>query len=517
VSFPGGVDYQGAIQSPRISLAEPMLQACRADLDRQGMPLSWAGSYAMVFRVRDGQGRAWALRCFTQKVEALEARYRAYAAFYAKAPPGLKAALVPARYAAEGIRLAERPGSPWWPVILMAWAEGATLGSWVEQNRRDPGALRRLQAWLAELAEAMGSAGFAHGDLQHRNILVGDRGPILVDYDSVTVPDAPGLPATSGGLPGFRHPGGGVATPIQAHDRFAFLVLHVGLEALVQAPGLYDRWGRVEGLLFQGADFRNCEGSPLFRQLRAEPGLAPLARALESVCAGAAEQAPTLKTFLAAACGTGHPLLRPAWNASSLDRLDGLCNPRAPVLASAAAMPAAPAPGAGAAAAGAAPRSRAGRNRVLAALLLAAALGLGVPALRRHPPVATVRMALVRRDLGRFLDLRKKSLTPMIVQLDEDLEQMRSVPEEVLMAVPEPGGGEASLTAGQVRQRLAETREEARKSLVRCDELREAFDQAVAGPGLTAAQMETRLEAIPDLPSVFRARIRKELGQGSGP
>ena len=554
MSLPTALDYQGAIQSPQASLGDAFLQTLRPDLGRQGLPLSWTGTFATVFRMRNEAGQHWALRCLTRNVEGLDARYRAFAAFREQAPPALRAALVAARYLPQGIRTGVGPGAPWWPVILMAWADGPTLASWVEQHRLEADRLRQLQAWLADLGSRMAAARFVHGDLQHKNVLVGAQGPVLVDYDNVMLPDVAGLPVTTDGLPSFRHPLGDPHEPLGCQDRFALLVLHVGLEALIQNPAWYDRWGRGEGLLFQGRDFRDPGGSPLFQALQAHPGMEGLARNLARVCQEPAGQTPALGAFLGAATGGGGRLGTATWQAANLDPFQrlfsasaqpqvrvhrfecgsqaGLGTTQAPVAqghpsqagngTAVAPLPQPPAPHAGPGTplaplplSPASPRMPVSRSapprrvrRMVAAALVVLGAGLAARVLlARARPAPAAEWAQARQDLRALLGARKEVLTVMIVGLDEDLERLRPVPDGLRLAVPDPApGAPDSLTVAQMRQQLAQTRETARRALLQCDEVQEQYERVLDEGGLTPDQLAARLAGLPHLPEAFRTR-----------
>lgn len=541
MSFPTGVDYLKTIQSPATALAEPALRACTVDRNLMGQPLSWAGSNAIVFRLRTAAGQPLALRCFTQKIPDVELRYQAYAEFYRKAPMGLKKALVGSRYLPGGIQVPNGSSSPWKPIVIMTWVEGRHLGAWVEAHRSDPAGLAWMQGKLKELGTQMTAAKFVHGDLQHRNILVGTEGPVLVDYDSVLLPGASGLTLTTQGLAAFRHPRASKSTSPAALDRFAFLVLHVGLEALIRQPNLYDHWGKVEGLLFEGADLQNPPASRLFQTLRAHPDLRRLAEALAQVCQAAPAKTPDITSFLdmAAKVPAAQPIAQtlPTWNTQHLNKLQRLYAPKPETQVvvhrvevegpyrSPAQLPVqqtTPHAAIGAAvipAFNAAQVSGRSKPRVLRAGLFMACLLMLV-----YFPfyvIARVRtpegLATIRKDLHAQLERRKDHLLPLIVHMDEELEAFRALPDDLCLATLDPAGGEVTTrTAAQMRRDLAQSREQARQALIRCDALLESFDTTLGETKLTPSERVERLAIIPDLPPGFPARIRRELrGKGT--
>ena len=58
MSFPAPMDYRLAIQNPAGSLGLPWLTTWEAAEDNLGLPLSWAGAYAVVFKLQEQIGRA---------------------------------------------------------------------------------------------------------------------------------------------------------------------------------------------------------------------------------------------------------------------------------------------------------------------------------------------------------------------------------------------------------------------------------------------------------------------------
>ena len=324
--LPTATQYVEAIQFPEANLGDRDLQDCAAELGRRSQPLSWNGSYAVVFRMKkSSESKRRALRCITKKVPNLKERYEAYAAFLPGAPEGLRKALVPARYLERGIRLRADNTAPWWPVVVMDWVDAPELQTWVETNLRRPNQLRELQSRFRELALEMEASQFVHGDLQHRNILVRpDDTPVLVDYDSIQLPGPRPLPLTTVGIPGFRHPLQHDQTSGRAADRFAFLVLHLGLEALAQQPGLFCEFGKVEGLLFTGKDFRNPGSSRLFQRLKGVVALRALTEAFITVCQQPADQVPVLGEFLAKLGLAGHQSQSPLTSAGPAQSHAGL-------------------------------------------------------------------------------------------------------------------------------------------------------------------------------------------------
>ncbi len=277
-AWPDAVAYREAIQSPALSLGDSDLQAANVVLDRRGLPLAYSGRFAVVFRLRGPAGEDWAVRCFTHAAagrggaDELRARYQASAEWAARQTPDY---LVPFRYVEQGIRIEDGRGGAWLPVLAMKWAQGESLGRFVERRALagDGAALLRLGDALTDLRTEMEADGVSHGDWQHDNILVSGDGQtvMLVDYDGLFVPGMAGLPAPGErGHANYQHPHRTMDEWGPSRDRFAHLVLDAGLRTLARDPSVFARFGGASGesVLFTRADFLDPDNSPVFAHAR---------------------------------------------------------------------------------------------------------------------------------------------------------------------------------------------------------------------------------------------------------
>lgn len=522
MSFPGPIDYRLAIQNPTGSLGLPWLQNWRAAEDRLGLPLSWAGAYAVVFKLQEPRGQKLrALRCLTQHIPDLEARYQAYALFYAAAPSDLKACLLPARYYKQGIRLSPTTGTAWWPVVEMEWSTARPFPSWIASQAGNQGQLRWLQAQLKALSLRMAQVGMVHGDLQHGNVLVGSQGPLLIDYDSVQVPASRQLPAVSGGIPSFRHPLQTAATDPIFHDRFAFLLFHLGLEALVHLPGLAQRFAAIEGFLFTGADLKGPRQSDLFSLLLAHPALKAMTTAFLEVCQSPADQTPDLATFLGNIPGAGKhraPHSLTPWTAAGLDILNRLftTTPQrvakstttttqqplslGPVLQSASLQVSGSLPSPSISTL---PWRRAAALGVAALTLTGLLWGIALLTphreLEEHPRLHSVRLEVVRVSVE-----REKELKALVEALDHELLHLADLPSDLLVYTLTHDGSLEAVTVSQRCHDLVITREQAQLSLAACPLLVPQVDAILQAKDVTPEQAIQSLLALPDLPRSVR-------------
>ena len=284
--WPDAVALREAIQNPQVVLGDRELRASEILCDRRGLPITYAGRCAVVFRLRTLGGENWALRCFTQGVDAQERRER-YTAI-ARRLESLPDCFVPFRYLDEGVKVFGQ----WFPCVAMRWAQGDTLGRFVEQHAADPASLRRLSATLADLRHRLESAGIAHGDWQHDNLLVseGGRRITLVDYDGMYVPELAGRTSPEIGHPNYQHPLRTAHDYGVGLDRFAHLVIQTGLLALARDASLWTRFNDGESLLFKKTDLLDPAHSRVFHAVRAlaqhDDALRDSVEYLEEACYG---------------------------------------------------------------------------------------------------------------------------------------------------------------------------------------------------------------------------------------
>jgi hypothetical protein len=153
----------------------------------------------------------------------------------------------------------------WWPMVRMDWVEGVVLDTHVHglTSRSDPTALVALaSAWRARVHQLQ-KAEFAHGDLQHGNVLVDPSGsPRLVDFDGSWIAAFDGFPPPrERGSPNYQH--------VRRRwgrwmDTFPALVIYTGLLALSRRP---DAWRNNEGILLTHEDLARPGATPTWALL----------------------------------------------------------------------------------------------------------------------------------------------------------------------------------------------------------------------------------------------------------
>lgn len=290
--YPGISEYNQAAQHPATAFADPELAGGTLAISGLGLPIVLGGGFALTYTVT-AKARKFAVRCFHRYVPDLKQRY----AQISDAIGGLGSEhFVTFEYQREGVRVA----SGLYPVVKMAWAEGLTLGAFIEDNYSDGTAMRTLQSSFRDLARFLADRKIAHGDLENGNLVVRDDGRLtLIDYDGMYVP---GMALGNGNELGhahFQHPG-----RTQDHfgpriDDFSFILIDLSLDAVARDPALYERFCNGDNILFQKSDFEAPAASPLFKELRRIPPMADKIDDFASICKQPIDQVPSPEDFLA--------------------------------------------------------------------------------------------------------------------------------------------------------------------------------------------------------------------------
>jgi hypothetical protein len=305
MSWPQTVDYNSAIQNPLACFADADLARGQpADGMMPGIPLSYAGNFATVYKMVDSSGTARAVKCFTRKVENLQQRYKEISEHLNRRK---RRFVVDFQDLPEGIRVA----GTWYPVVKMQWVEGFTLNEFLRDRAGNTALLEQLcRLWL-RLGNDMREDCMAHGDLQHGNVMLVPGSSAssmllrLVDYDGMWVPALADLPPGEVGHANYQHPQrlaeGGYNDQI---DRFAHLAIYTALRCLmVGGKALWAEHDNEENLLFREADFKLPGNSKLFPKLLALPdaATATLAGHLLLASQGPLQQIPLVSDLITGA------------------------------------------------------------------------------------------------------------------------------------------------------------------------------------------------------------------------
>ena len=279
-AYPAAGDYYKAVQAPARVFTVPKLQAAEFVWDSLGPTLA-RGSSAVVFQA-SVEGQPQALRCYIRNDASSRDRYSALDAYLAAND------LSPHVSGATWLDGAIQVNRATWPVLTMDWIDGRTLNEYVDflVTSSNTAALTTLAAKWRALVALLQDSEFAHGDLQHGNVMVDQEGRLrLVDFDSVWIPPLAGQsPPTEFGHPNYQHPLQHVWD--RWLDTFSALVIYLSLVALGKEPSLWLALYNSKNLLFAKGDFFPPFKTEAWKQLAAmrDPQVDELVRRLQECC-----------------------------------------------------------------------------------------------------------------------------------------------------------------------------------------------------------------------------------------
>ncbi len=268
MNWPTSQDYNEAIQNAASSFSDPALKTGEVTVNALGLPVPRSGNFADVYQFKGGDGKMWAVKCFTRKVTGLQQRYLKIDEHLTKARLPFTVGF---KFFEEGIRVRGQ----WFPLLKMEWVEGFTLNEFVRDNADKPQYLHALLQMWAKLTARLRDSDFAHADLQHGNVLLvpGDAqnklGLKLIDYDGMWVPALADMHSGEIGHPNFQHPLRLKNRLYNADvDRFPHLVVACALRAtLIGGRALWDQFDNGDNLLFKETDLRDPAAAIVFKSL----------------------------------------------------------------------------------------------------------------------------------------------------------------------------------------------------------------------------------------------------------
>jgi eukaryotic-like serine/threonine-protein kinase len=263
--YPNISDYKRAISHAKNCLETLSVEPVRAGLLNRE-PVFSAGGFAAVFKVKDQQGRFYAIKCFTKNHADME-RFEAISRHL---KPLGSSYFIDYEYLDDELYVtSQSAGDGAYPVLKMEWVEGNTLGEYLQTacENRNIEAIRGVYAEWNELCQFLISHQIAHGDLKHDNVIVTPaKKLVLIDYDDMYVPALRGREAIGMGGPAYQHPKRKMHFD-ENLDHFSMLVIKISLRALIRDPALYAKYNDSESIIFREDDFKNTDKSSLIRRL----------------------------------------------------------------------------------------------------------------------------------------------------------------------------------------------------------------------------------------------------------
>jgi hypothetical protein len=295
MDMPTAEDYIRAVQNPQAAFTLPNLRAAQFEVHPLlGIPMPASGTSAIVFKATV-DGRSQAVRLLTRPDAATRQRYTALNRYFTERD--LTRDVATSQWIDDAIRV----NGQTWPMVQMQWVAGHTLNQHVEDlvEAEDTAAIATLAGAWRDLLRRMQSARFAHGDLQHGNVMVEPDGTLrLVDFDSAWIePFAGSAPPPETGHRNYQRPDRPWGPWM---DTFPGLVIYLSLLALSRNTKAWEHLHTGENLLFRGQDFAPPHETQAWWEIAqlSDPELVTMSARLKACCAPAWSADTDLETLL---------------------------------------------------------------------------------------------------------------------------------------------------------------------------------------------------------------------------
>lgn len=222
------IETNPAVDNPNVCFKDPLLKTSKVQKRNATTYVSQSGNFCVVYKfvMQDGSNKA--VRIWTKDIKDIE-QILDNVNIVSSAIRNLNSQyFVQFDYYPDGILI----NGEWRPMVIMDWCEGDDLKKYISKNYQDTNAMKKLAKNFLDMVKYFHTQKISHGDLQHKNILVRDNGSIVVlDYDSVCVPNNEGQPETIKGLPGYQLFRVRKQNPKLSHkiDYYSELVIYVSI------------------------------------------------------------------------------------------------------------------------------------------------------------------------------------------------------------------------------------------------------------------------------------------------
>lgn len=268
--LPSIPEYSTCIKTP--ALIQPSVLKDGHPIEKGVRLIKYAGGFCVVFPYQTST-KKYAVRCWHAEVSDAKRRTQIIA-------EALKKSNLPYFVGFDFYEDGIMTPLGMQPVVVMDWVEAKSLKKFLAEHITESNVINEIAENFKRMVADLHVNHFSHGDLQHGNIMVkDDRSLVLVDYDSMFVPDLKGMPDEIKGLVGYQHEGRWNNKEVsEKADYFSELVIYISLKALAKMPALWNDLNMedTETLLFSGEDIQSHGSSTIFKVLKTDSELAPL-------------------------------------------------------------------------------------------------------------------------------------------------------------------------------------------------------------------------------------------------
>ena len=225
---------------------------------------AYVGGFSIVFPV-EVHGEKWAFRCWHRTLDDAIERIKLLSG-------ELKRVNLPFLLDFEFVQSGIVVGGRSYPTTRMKWVDGITIKEYIISNCRFQSKLLKLADQFLHMTKDMHKHSFAHGDLQHGNIIVNEHGEIiLVDYDSFYCPKLAGEQDIITGLKDYQHPvRKSNKVTSEKIDYFSELIIYTSILGIAYNPSLAEKYKveDTEHMLFESKDFGDIKHSTIYKDLK---------------------------------------------------------------------------------------------------------------------------------------------------------------------------------------------------------------------------------------------------------
>jgi serine/threonine protein kinase len=263
-------DYSTCIKTP--ALIHPSVLKDGHPIEKGVHLIKYSGGFCVVFPYQT-PSKKYAVRCWHAEVSDAKRRTQVIA-------NALKKSNLPYFVGFDFFEEGIMTPLGMQPIVVMDWVDAQSLKKFLAEHITESNVINDIAENFKRMVADLHTNHFSHGDLQHGNIMVKPNlSLVLVDYDSMYVPELNGMPDEIKGLVGYQHEARWKNKLVsEKADYFSELVIYLSLKALAKMPSLWNDLNMedTETLLFSGEDIQSKGSSNIFRLLKTDSELAPL-------------------------------------------------------------------------------------------------------------------------------------------------------------------------------------------------------------------------------------------------
>lgn len=264
ITMPTIPEIKISIENKDLFVKDEFVRKGNFQRNSNGNLIMFTGGFTAVFPVVV-QNEKWAFRCWHANMGNTAQRFKEIAQCVKSSQAKY---LCDFAYVDKGILVEGKL----YPTTRMRWVEGQTIKDYICNNIYNKSVLLKLADDFLLLINDMHNRGFAHGDLQHGNIMVDKNGLLfLVDYDSFYCPTLKGEKDIIKGLPDYQHPARNKNLfANEKLDYFSEIVIYTSIIAIAENPNLAVKYqvANSEKMLFSKNDFKDIKSSMIFNDLK---------------------------------------------------------------------------------------------------------------------------------------------------------------------------------------------------------------------------------------------------------